>query len=370
MELLPRQEVSHTDACSDETRIQRGTNCAQAPAMPQHGPYPPKTASLGGVPTTHVDVPVTAVFLVLFILGAIGHMTLFRMNLKRGHKFIMSGMMFGFCMARIVTCTMRIVWATRPRQIPIAIAAQVFVAAGVVLLFVINLIFAQRIIRASHPNTGWHPLFSKIFLFIYVLIVVTLVMLIVSVVQNVYTLNKNTKRVDRDIQLYGGTFNTVVAFLPILLVIGGLVIPRTTRLEKFGRGRFRIKILVLVIPSALLTLGAAFRTGTNYKTPRPLNNPAWYHSKGCFYTFNFLIEWIVIVFYLVMRVDLKFHVPNGSNKAGDYSGRSVKQLGATNSEGAFIGRVLTEDEVFDDESRNEADLELQTPPRSYHPEGK
>ena len=77
---------------------------AQAPKGP---PYPPMTASLGGVPTVGLDVPICAVFLVLFIIGAVSHMSIFLANKKRSHKFIISGMMFGFNMARIVSCTMR-----------------------------------------------------------------------------------------------------------------------------------------------------------------------------------------------------------------------------------------------------------------------
>ena len=326
--------------------------------MQQHAPYAPTVAGLGGVPTLGLDVPVTAVFLFLFILGAVGHMTIFQLNRKREHKFIMSAMMFGFCMARIVTCIMRIVWATRPTHVRIAIAAQIFVSAGVVLLFVINLIFTQRIIRASHPHTGWHPFFAKAFVLTYVLIVLTLAMLITAVVQSYYTLNQHTKHIDRSIQLYGQTFYTVVAFLPILLVIGGLIVPRRTRVEKFGNGRFRSKILILMVSSVVLTLGAAFRAGTNFKTPRPRSDPAWYHSKACFYTFNFLIEFAVIVFYLALRVDLRFHVPNGSKGAGDYSRKIMKKLADSNAEGNFATRVLSEGEVFDEES----EPELRKPP--------
>ena len=180
--------------------------------------------------------------------------------------------------------------ATHQTNIQVAIAAQIFVAAGVVILFLVNLIFAQRIIRAAHPNSGWHPAFSWFFKILYAIIIISLIMLITSVIQSFYTLNKNTKRIDRDIQLYGQTYYSFVSFLPIPLVIGGLVIPRKTRVEKFGSGRFRSKIAILMLASVLLCLGATFRCGTNYRTPRPLDNSAWYQSKACFYIFNFLVE--------------------------------------------------------------------------------
>ena len=310
--------------------------------MPLSPPYRANTAGLGGLPSVDVDVPICTVFLVLFILGAISHMFLFKTNSKRGHKFLMSGMLFGFCMARIMSCILRIVWATRQLNIRLAIAAQVFVAAGVVLLFIINLIFTQRIIRAAHPNSGWHPAFAGFFYGIYVLIVVSLIMLITSVIQSFYTLNSNTRRIDRDILLYGQTVYAVISFLPIPLVIGGLVIPRKTRVEKFGSGRFRTKIAILLTAATILCLGAAFRAGTNYLTPRPATNPAWYHSKACFYIFNFTVEIIVILLYVVVRVDQRFWVPNGARAAGDYSKQAAEEKGTNEL------RIMPEEEVFDD----------------------
>ena len=264
----------------------------------------------------------------------------------------MSGLLFGFCMARITSCVLRVVWATRPTNIRLAIAAQIFVAAGVVLIFVINLIFAQRIIRAAHPHSGWHPLFSRLLISIYVLIVVSLVMLITATVQSFYTLNLNTKRIDRDIQLYGQTLFAIVSFLPIPMVVAGLVVPRKTRIEKFGSGRWRSKIYILLTATFLLCLGATFRVGTNYKTPRPRNNPAPYHNKACFYVFNFVVEILVLILYVVLRVDLRFHVPDGSHGPGDYSGRNKQ--GTDHREGG-IGRVNTEGEVFDDAPEGSSD---------------
>ena len=307
------------------------------------------------------DVPISAVFLFLFICGAVSHMTIFQLNLRRGHKFIMSAMLFGFCMARIVTCIMRIVWACRPNNVSVAIAANVFVAAGVVLLFVINLIFAQRIVRAAHPHSGWHPLFSKSFIAVYVLIVITLIMLIIANVQNFYTLNKNTKRIDRDIILYGQTFYALVSFLPIPLVIGGLVIPRTTRVEKFGSGRYRSKIYILLGAAFFLCLGACYRLGTSFKTPVPIDqkSPA-YFSRGSFYFFNFTIELLVVLFYILVRVDRRFHIPNGSKGAGDYSGANVQvEPGKESQEGGVSEtRILSEEEVFDDASTTHVNGEL------------
>jgi len=320
----------------------------------QYPPYPPTTAALGGVPTIPLDVPITTIFLLLFIIGAVCHMTIFTLNRKRGHKFIMSGMMFGFCMSRIVTMIMRIVWSVYPKNVRVAIAANIFVAAGIVLLFVVNLIFAQRILRASHPHFGWHPIVHYGFIAIYVTIVVTLIMLITAVIQSFYTLNGNTKRIDRDIQLYGQTFYAIISFLPIPLVIIGFIIPRKQNPEKFGIGRWRHKISILLVSTVLLCLGASFRVGANYAGgTRPASDPAGYQSKACFYLFNFTVEVAVITLYIVVRVDKRFHVPDGSHGAGDYLRQQEDLRVKSRGESKFEQNIAPEEEVFDGMSAEE-----------------
>jgi hypothetical protein len=70
------------------------------------------------------------VFLALFITGAVTHFTIHELNQRRGHKFHLSDAIFDFCMVRTITCIMRIVWATRPTNQSIVVAALVFENAG------------------------------------------------------------------------------------------------------------------------------------------------------------------------------------------------------------------------------------------------
>ncbi|KAI9713078.1 MAG: hypothetical protein M1820_001063 [Bogoriella megaspora] len=287
---------------------------------PMSAPYPPQTQSLGGIPSIVPDVPVTSVFLLLFIIGAAVHMRIFRGNLKDGKKFIMSGMTFGFCIARIVTCILRIAWSTRQRNVRLGIAAQIFVYAGIVLLYAINLIFAQRCMRAQHPHIGWSIPFKAFFGLLFFGIVVTLIMLITVLVQSFFTLSTHTHEIDRDIELYGGTFYAVIAFTPLLLIVIGLLIPRRSYIEKFGVGRFRTKEEILAAASALLTLGAAFRAGINYLDPVMLRaSTPWYFSKAAFYCFNFTIEILVVIIYAAGRTDRRFIIPDGAHGRGSYN---------------------------------------------------
>ncbi|KAF5013677.1 hypothetical protein FDECE_334 [Fusarium decemcellulare] len=310
----------------------------------QGPPYLPTNAGLGGRPTPSVDDPISGVLLAFFIAGAVLNMTIFQLNRRRSHKFILSGLLFGFCMARIVANVLRIVWASYPNNAQIAIAAQVFANAGVVILFVVNLIFAQRILRAYHPQIGWSKPATLLFRFFIASVVATLIMLIVAVVYNFYTLDHHIKQQIRDIQLTASTYFAVLAFLPLPTIALCFVLPRKAQMDKFGQGRMRTKIALLVFTSVILTLGAAFRAGVAYKI-RPVTNPAWYHHKACFYCFNYVIELIVVYLYALSRFDRRFHIPNGSHGPGAYS-NSVKS-------DQPMYRVNTETEVFGEDERPE-----------------
>jgi hypothetical protein len=262
-------------------------------------------------------------------------------------------------MARIVTCIMRIASLKLPLNFRIAIAAQVFVSAGVVILYIVNLIFAQRIMRASHPHFGWHTALNTAFKALYALIIVTIAMVIVVGVQSFYTLNANIRRIDRDVQLYGLTFFAVVAFIPLPLVLGGLVIPRRHKLDKFGHGRWRSKVRILLLASLLVTLGAAYRAGTTWKTPVPrtLPMPA-YFNKGAFYTIDFGVEIIVVYMYAILRVDRRFHIPDGASGPGSYSekksGGPESSVASPEPPRVGVPLVFSEEETFDEDEFAEA----------------
>ena len=286
-------------------------------------------------------------------------MYILQINKRKGHKFLMSGLMFGFCMARIVTLSLRIGWAAHPENIQLAIAAMIFVSMGVLLLFIINLIFAQRILRAAQPKLGWNKGFRMVFKVLYGLIIAMLAMVITATVQSFYTLDRDIRSIDHKLQQTAGTYLLFMAFLPIPLTILGIIAPRNVRIEKFGSGRWRSKVIILMASAALLTLGAGFRTGVNFMNPRPKSNPAWYQSKFCFYFFNFIVETIVIYLYLVLRVDMRFWIPNASKAPGDYRVKNKNgeiDEPRPNTAGSD-GRILSEEEVFDDEQPKTARAE-------------
>ncbi|KXJ86922.1 hypothetical protein Micbo1qcDRAFT_168013 [Microdochium bolleyi] len=341
-------------------------------------PYPIPVALLGGVPTPSVDDPISAVFLFLFISLAVVHMTIFQLNRKKSHKFVFSGLLFGLSMARSIAMIMRIVWASNSTNVRIALAANIFSQAGVIIIFIANLFFAQRLFRAYLPSAGWHKATGLALKFLVGCVIACLVMVIVTVVHSSYSLDRAAQDKDRKVQLFAGTFFAILAFVPVPVILSAVLIsrhkrsnsqavsddtsssspddkqPRQAQLmgsrasgrpEKFGTGRLRTKVRLILFTSVILTLGAAFRVATNFAA-RPANDPAWYHSRACYYCFNFVIEIICSALYAAVRFDRRFHVPNGAKGPGDYSaGRqsATSGLGGKIEEGSAHAAVAEEE---------------------------
>ncbi|KAJ3546377.1 hypothetical protein NM208_g2020 [Fusarium decemcellulare] len=285
---------------------------------PQGPPYLPRGAVLGLTPSPVPDIPISSVLVVIFVLSAIFNMTILQVNLRRKHKFILSGVLFGFSMARMMANILRIAWAAHNDNARLVIAASIFANAGVLLLFVTNLILLQRIVRAYHPIIGWSKALGWVFRFLYSAVVACLIMVVISVVYSYYTIDPHTQSQLRTIRLTAAVFLAILSFLPIPSVITCLLLPRSSPIDHFGQGSMRAKLILLVFTATLLSLGACFRAGGAF-IQRPINNPGWFNSKAAYYCFNYVIELIVVGTYAFSRFDRRFHIPNGSCAPGHYS---------------------------------------------------
>lgn len=229
-----------------------------------------------------------------------------------------------FCVSRILTSILRIASTVHSRNVKLAIAASIFVAAGVLILFIINLIFAMRLVRSLHPRLGWHPVFGIVFKLLCVVTGATIIMVITGTVQSFYTLDLKTKAIDRNLQLFGSTFLAGIATLPLPITVLSLLIPYSPP-DRFGVGRLRTKVIVLLVSTTLLSIGAWYRCGSTWAPPVPRSQPLpGYLGKGAFYIFNFFVEIQTVLMYAILRVDLRYHIPNGAKGVGSYS--SSQQL--------------------------------------------
>lgn len=277
------------------------------------------------------------------MIFAATHITILKRNLQRRHRFFFSGALFGklpdhslgsyhdilsadiaFCTLRIATMSLRIAWSFRRTDVGLGIAAQIFVYAGTIILFLVNWFFTQRIVRAQHPTWGWSQTYRLAHRLALVCLICCLLALIVAAVQQVFTLDANILNIDRILQLTGQTYFAAFCVGPIIVTTISLAIPRKET-DKFGAGRMRINIAILYGSALILAAGQIFRTYVTWLPPSPLRDPRgrpldppWYLSKTCFYTFNFTTEVIVAVIYAICRVDLRFHVPDGAKQPGQY----------------------------------------------------
>jgi hypothetical protein len=205
-------------------------------------------------------------------------------------------------------------------NVRLAIAAQIFTAAGVVAVLIINLLWTQRLVRSLHPRFGWHRTPSLIFKVLWPTIGLTLAVTITAIVQSFYTLRPRTHFIDRALQLYGTTFLAVIAFLPLPILIIAFAVPQQQRRDAFGVGALRTNVAILLMGTVLVCLGASYRAGTMWLTPVPKREPLPdYYHKAAFYTVNFGVEIFTVYLYAIARVDRRFHIPDGARGPGSYS---------------------------------------------------
>jgi hypothetical protein len=222
-------------------------------------------------------------------------------------------------MSRILTSILRIASVSVPHNVGLALAAQIFIAAGVLILFVINIVFAMRLVRATHRSFGWHPAFGIVFKFLFLLVGITIIIVISVTVQSSYTLNMQTRLTNRSLQLYGSTMLAIVATLPFPMAFFTLMIPYSP-FDQFGTGRLRTRVIALLVSTTFLSIGAWYRCGINWQTPVPRTQPLpGYLGKGPFYIFNFLFEFQTVIMYAVLRIDQRWYIPNGAKGPGSYS---------------------------------------------------
>ncbi|KAF3936262.1 hypothetical protein ABW19_dt0206502 [Dactylella cylindrospora] len=310
-------------------------------------PFITPMALLGGIPSKIPDFPASFVLAVCFFALAVTNIIILKGNMGKGHKFKLQIFMIGFCMSRVVTLSLRSAWSYHPSDVDLAIANQVFNAAGVVALYILNLIFCHRLFRAKHPTVeaGFKgKIFYGIFTAIYTLIGCIFVLVIVPSIWGFFTMDPALQHKFLIIRKVAGTIMAFITFLPFLIVPLTLILPNhgiegQIGLDKHYKGGFIVKGTIILIGAFFLTFGAGFRAGLAFTAPRPRTNPAWYHSRAAYYVTYFVCEYLTVLFYTAVRVDERFSVLDkpdrllvlkergldhtGGNKEGDSSAESA-----------------------------------------------
>jgi hypothetical protein len=266
-----------------------------------------------------VDVPIDAILLTIYLTGAIANMSIYQINRRKGHKFFMSVALFGFCMSRVATMVLRIVWAIRQANASLAIAAQIFTGVGVLIVYIVLLLLALRIFRATHPKLGWNKSLHKSLTALYMLLFSAFILVITFTILSFYTLDITLRTVAVWIQRAAILYILIFNCISTVMLLLSMLLPRSPQSEDFGTGRMRSKFMILGVALFFALFIAGFRCGTAWVPARPASDPAWYDSKAVFYVVLFSFEIVVVYLLLFTRFDRRFWIPNGSKKPGDYS---------------------------------------------------
>ncbi|WYZ37690.1 hypothetical protein EsH8_II_001196 [Colletotrichum jinshuiense] len=236
---------------------------------------------------------------------------------------------------------MRIVWAFQKTRVVILIAL-IVQFGGAVVVMVVNIFFAQRIIRSIHPHFGWHPAFRVFVLFFLFSVPAVVVLNSTSIGVSFFKI-EDLDRIEtaQNFLKAGVSWIMLLAVLPVVAVVVASVIPGP-RPERFGQGDTHQKIAILLIGATLLIGGHAVRLAATLNGEAPDTTNKLF-SREVFYTTGFMMEIFVVVFYAVVRIDLIFHVPNGSKEPGDYS--RMPKPGEEDYEAALLTREEIEDEI-------------------------
>lgn len=223
---------------------------------------------------------------------------------RKGHNRTIPIITFLFCGERVLACAVRVAWASRPDSVRIAVASQVLLQAGVLLLLLLNLILAERVLLGRRPGPRARRCLRVLLGAMSALTVSALIMVVVSIIVSVYSLDQRTIERCRDVQRAAASYLVVLAVAPAaLLSVAPLFstepTPRVTKLR-------RSEVAVVLSSCLLCTLNAGFKAGVVWARPKSLFDPAWYHSRSCLYTFVLGTEVVALVLLLATRADLKF----------------------------------------------------------------
>lgn len=127
--------------------------------------------------------------------------------------------------------------------------------------------------------------------------------------------------------LTGSTIFVVTAAMPIIVTLMAVLIPGKAPYEDFGTRGLGGKVNVLLVASSLIFVGALYRCAVLFQPPVSVREPLpGYFGRAPFYIVNFTIEVLVVMMYLLRRVDQRFYAPEGSLKCRGYE--KARQMNA------------------------------------------
>ncbi|KAM0280893.1 hypothetical protein ACHAQH_003782 [Verticillium albo-atrum] len=301
----------------------------QTPDVQDYPPYLSPFPVAGLIPNTSTDVPVSAVLLVFYVISIISNVLILRQNKRRSRPFPFSALLIVYSIFRVVALVLRISYAAVQTNTNLAIAANIISNAGVIVIFVLNLLVSPHLMRrffGARGATGWRRKISTVPFFAAIPFLPIMLLTVVNVTILSYFTNDTKVRLDcLTAQKIASVTFVVIAFLPAPFAAAvaflsppnkqeekkdvsprGSFLTRVIHPDDRSTGTTRGNALLMLFGSAVLTIGAAYRT-TSILSPRRMpGDPAWFHGRPAYYCFNYMLELIVVGAYVVFRFDQRF----------------------------------------------------------------
>jgi hypothetical protein len=159
--------------------------------------------------------------------------------------------------------------------------------------------------------------------------ILTIIALVVAIVASFYIPTDAARLAARVTQQFAAVLFAMFAVAPIPILLISEIVKlhpsfRARTVDNFGNGSLDKKILVCLITAVFLSTGAIFRATVHFSPLVSLSAPTpWYLSKASFYVFNFTLEIFVVIFWLVVRVDKLYIIPDGSQGPHSYGNGTV-----------------------------------------------
>jgi hypothetical protein len=272
-------------------------------------------AQLGGLPTPLPDVPVLAVFLFYFGVAAIVSLFLIHRHLQNEQQCVTPVLLLiavGERLLRVATCAMRIAWAFEVENVRIAVASQILMQSGVLLLYMVNLLLARRILRAAIGDRPWMGFVLPI---MSTLTVMSSIVIIASTVVLGLTLDQRAIGACRNAQRAAATYQVILAIMPIVMLASAYIGHRRRIHTSHG---LRTALAITAISSLLALFMAGFKAGVIWDPDRSLSNPAWYDSKACLYILELGQEILILTLLVLTNVDKKVDLLNTWKEEHDF----------------------------------------------------
>ncbi|POS69707.1 hypothetical protein DHEL01_v211897 [Diaporthe helianthi] len=272
----------------------------------------------GGIPRPSPDAPVTGIFLVLFILGALVFGWIYWKNAKRPIKGSngdrLSALMICFCLAEALVCVFRLSWASTDTQPAVIFLALVSESIGSVSLFTVNFLLTSRLVRIFDLRSSlWTRSIIASAVKYAMTIACSLVILLHVLGAGLHEFNRNAGGVEKSgarlLQASTGLL-MITGFIFLVVVLAASTAANRTRVEKSGA-----RMAVYLVGAGTLTMTSQIaRFASTFIIWRPTDQTSiGILSRPVYYITGFGMSASIITLYAASRIDLLFGKRSTSN---------------------------------------------------------